>query len=367
MLKTSLLIGLALLGLSNETPAENQPNVILIMTDDQGIGDFGCTGNPVIETPNIDAMSRRSLRMERFYVSPVCAPTRACLLTGRYNYRTRVVDTYQGRAMMEPAEITLAEIMQDHGYATGIFGKWHLGDNYPLRPMDQGFQRSVVHRGGGIGQPSDPIEAAGKYTDPILMDNGSPRQFTGYCTDIYYRCASQFIRKCVHDKKPFFVYLPDNCPHGPFDDAPQHWMKRYEGTNLANDQFPVSQGEPLPKRFDALKRKQIFSMISNIDQNIGTLYQLLDELGIREDTMVLFMTDNGPNGNRYRCSLRGRKTSVYEGGIRTLFLWDWPTLGKTERSSAAMAAHIDLTPTLYTPVTSQLPKIILTVEVFYPF
>ena len=366
MLKTSLLLGLALIGLDNAAVGQTQPNMILIMTDDQGIGDFGCTGNPLIETPNIDAMSRRSLRMERFYVSPVCAPTRACLLTGRYNYRTRVVDTFQGRAMMEPSEITVAEIMQEHGYATGIFGKWHLGDNFPLRPMDQGFQRSVVHRGGGIGQSSDPIEAAGKYTDPILIDDGFPRPFKGYCTNVYYRCASQFIRKCVQNQKPFFVYLPDNCPHGPFGDTPQGWMKYYKGINLENDQFPASQGEPLPKRTDTLKRRQIFSMISNIDQNIGKLYELLDQLGIRENTIVVFMTDNGPNGNRYRCSLRGRKTSVYEGGIRTLFLWDWPAIDPTARSSSAVAAHIDLAPTLLQACNIPIPKNLFDGRSFLP-
>jgi len=139
---------------------KDRPNVILIITDDQGYGDLGVMGNPVIQTPNIDAMARRSGSMTNFHVHPVCAPTRACLMTGRYNYRTRVVDTYVGRAMMEPEEVTLAEILRDAGYETGIFGKWHLGDNYPMRPKDQGFTESLVHRGGGIGQPADPRPAA---------------------------------------------------------------------------------------------------------------------------------------------------------------------------------------------------------------
>ena len=344
---------------------QDRPNVVLIMTDDQGIGDFGCTGNPVIQTPHIDAMAKRSLRMNRFYVSPVCAPTRACLMTGRYNYRTRVVDTFNGRAMMEPDEITLAEILRDHGYRTGIFGKWHLGDCYPMRSNDQGFQRSLVHRGGGIGQSSDPIKAAGRYTDPILIEDGRPKPFQGYCTDIYYENAFQFIREAVQDEQPFFVYLPDNCPHGPFEDVPQDWMDVYEGVDVGNDQFPPSQGEPLRKQANLKKRKQIFSMISNIDENIGKLFTLLDKLQVRENTIVIFMTDNGPNGNRYRCSLRGMKTSVYEGGIRTLFLWDWPRLGEQERSSDVVAAHIDLLPTVLEACRIEPPQVRLDGRSFY--
>ena len=346
MIIKSCIAGLLLLCFLTPLMGQTQPNVILIMTDDQGIGDFGCTGNPIIKTPHIDAMAKRSLRMQRFYVSPVCAPTRACLLTGRYNYRTRVVDTFAGRAMMEPTEITLAEIMRDNGYRTGIFGKWHLGDCYPTRSIDQGFTRSVVHRGGGIGQSSDPLGAEGKYTNPILIDDGVPKPFKGYCTDVYYENAFQFIRQCAQDRKPFFVYLPDNCPHGPFLDVPQDWMNHYETVDVGNDQFPASQGEPMQRNANMQKRRQIFSMISNIDENIGKLYHLLDDLNLRQNTMVIFMTDNGPNGNRYRCSLRGMKTSVYEGGIRTLFLWDWPKLGHDERSSNTMAAHIDLLPTI---------------------
>ena len=345
--------------------AESRPNVVLIMTDDQGIGDFGCTGNPVIQTPHIDAMAKRSLRLNRFYVSPVCAPTRACLMTGRYNYRTRVVDTFNGRAMMEPTEITLAEVLRDHGYRTGIFGKWHLGDCYPMRANDQGFQRSLVHRGGGIGQASDPLEAAGQYTNPILIDDGEPKRFEGYCTDVYYENAFAFMREAAKANEPFFVYLPDNCPHGPFEDVPEDWMKAYEGVDLGNDLFPTSLGEPLRKQANLKKRKQIFSMISNIDENIGQLYSLLDELKIRDNTIVIFMTDNGPNGNRYRCSLRGTKTSVYEGGIRTLFLWDWPRLGKRKRTSDVVAAHIDVFPTLLEACHIPLPPVELDGRSFY--
>jgi arylsulfatase A-like enzyme len=157
-----------------------RPNVILIMTDDQGYGDLGVHGNPIIRTPNIDAMAKRSAVLPNFYVSPVCTPTRASLMTGRYNYRTRAIDTFRGRAMMDTAEVTIAELLKDAGYATGIFGKWHLGDCYPMRPIDQGFEMSLVHRGGGIGQPSDPPGAEDKYTDPVLFRNGQAEAASGY-------------------------------------------------------------------------------------------------------------------------------------------------------------------------------------------
>ncbi|QGQ25004.1 sulfatase-like hydrolase/transferase [Gimesia benthica] len=166
-----LLLALCL-GSPAALSAAQHTNVILIMTDDQGGWDYGFLGNKILNTPNLDKMAAGGARMSRFYVSPVCTPTRANLMTGRYNYRTRAIDTYIGRAMMEPEEVTIAEVLKPAGYRTGIFGKWHLGDSYPMRPQDQGFQEVLVHRGGGIGQPSDPPEGAGKYTDPVLFHNG---------------------------------------------------------------------------------------------------------------------------------------------------------------------------------------------------
>src|SRR6186997_3145246 len=151
-----------------------RPNIVLVMTDDQGYGDLGVHGNPIIRTPNIDAMAKKSSVLPNFYVSPVCTPTRACLMTGRYNYRTRAIDTFRGRAMMDTSEVTIAEMLKPAGYATGIFGKWHLGDCYPMRAIDQGFEMALVHRGGGLGQPSDAPGFEDKYTDPELYRNGRP-------------------------------------------------------------------------------------------------------------------------------------------------------------------------------------------------
>jgi len=322
------------------------PNVVVVITDDQGYGDFGFNGNPILRTPNLDAMEAASAKMTQYYVSPVCAPTRACLMTGRYNYRTRCIDTYIGRAMMDPEEKTLAERLFEAGYATGIFGKWHMGDNYPLRAMDQGFEEALVLRGGGIGQPSDPIGAEGKYTDPTLFHNGQPVEMKGYCTDIYFDHALKFMQQSKERNRPFFVYLPTNAPHGPFHDVPQKEYEYYKSRNLANDQFPQSKGHRLPKNADLDKRARIFAMIDNIDQNIGKLRQGLASMDLLDNTLILFMVDNGPNGRRYVAGHQGMKSHVHEGGIRSPLLLHWPARLKPGTSSNTVTAHIDIAPTI---------------------
>ena len=326
--------------------ANQSPNMVLIMTDDMGYGDLGVAGNPVIRTPNLDALFRRSASMSTFYVSPVCAPTRASLMTGRYNYRTRCIDTYVGRAMMDPTEVTIAEILGENGYATGIFGKWHLGDCYPMRPMDQGFQESLVHRGGGIGQPSDPPGGEGKYTDPILFRSGVAEQQTGYCTDVYYTNAMRFIEDSVREQRPFFVYLPDNCPHGPFHDVPAADLAAYQKMDLENSAFPQDQGHKLPAEADVDKRARIFAMVTNVDRNIGRLQEKLESLGISDNTIVIFMVDNGPNGRRYVAGFKGNKSTVWEGGIRSPFFVQWPERLQAGHVSDIPSAHIDVLPTL---------------------
>ncbi|QDU45683.1 Arylsulfatase precursor [Symmachiella dynata] len=336
--------------------AADRPNVILIMTDDQGYGDLGATGNPLIRTPNIDAMAKRSAQMERFYVSPVCAPTRACLMTGRYNYRTRAIDTYIGRAMMETDEVTIAEMLGAAGYATGIFGKWHLGDNYPIRAMDQGFQESFVIRGGGIGQPSDPPGGEGKYTDPILFHNGQEAPQTGYCTDLYFDAAMNWIETQHDSRTPFFAYIPTNAPHGPFDDVPETEYAQYKKVDLGNDQFPQETGHRLPKKANQDKRARIFAMISNVDANVGRLFEKLDALKITDNTVVIFMVDNGPNGMRYVAGMRGMKSRVHEGGVRSPFYVHWPARLKAGQSSDRIAAHIDVLPTLLDACEVPVPE-----------
>ncbi|MCG3195621.1 MAG: hypothetical protein GHCLOJNM_00087 [bacterium] len=318
-----------------------RPNIVLIMTDDQGYGDFGFTGNPVIGTPNLDRLAGEAVFLTNFYVSPVCTPTRACLMTGRYNYRTRAIDTYRGRAMMDPEEITIAEILRSSGYKTGIFGKWHLGDCFPMRAMDQGFEESLVLRGGGLRQPSDPPESGG-YFDPILFRNGEPVQTKGYCTDIFTDAALEFVEK--NREQPFFLYLPYNCPHTPLL-LPDEYYNRYKGKDLSPARFPAT-GYPIGEEYDPDVTAKVYGMVTNIDDNIGRMLAKLDELHLAENTVVVFLTDNGPQQTRYKAGFRGHKASVYEGGIHVPCLVRWKGKLESGKKVDTPLAHIDMTPTL---------------------
>lgn len=324
--------------------AAERPNVIVIMSDDQGGGDYGFVGNDVIRTPELDAMHQRSGFLNRFYVSPVCAPTRASLMTGRYNYRTRCIDTFVGRAMMDSDEVTMAEFLREAGYRTGIYGKWHLGDNYPLRAMDQGFQDSLVHRGGGIGQPSDPIGAEGKYTDPTLFKNGVETPMKGYCTDIYFDAAMDFISNSAKDGENFFTYIPTNAPHGPFHDVPQELYEEYLKTDFSP--ILINKLKPARQKQEHDKLARIAAMITNIDENVGRLFEKLDALGIRQNTIVIYLNDNGPNSMRYVGDMLGMKTHVDDGGIRSPLLFHWPAKVSARKTSDALCAHIDVLPTI---------------------
>ncbi|MEM7385249.1 MAG: arylsulfatase [Verrucomicrobiota bacterium] len=329
--------------LSSLACANDRPNVILMMTDDQGIGDFGINGNPLIETPNIDAMAAKSGSLTTFYVSPVCSPTRASLMTGRYNQRTRCIDTWLGRSMMEPDEFTLAEALKAAGYRTGLFGKWHLGDCYPMRPQDQGFDQVLMHRGGGLAQPSEPLENEGRYTDPILFDeSGEAVKTKGFCTDVYFDAALEFIAD--GSEKPFFIYLPTNAPHGPYHDVPEELRKHYMTKDLTVLQAEPPTGPRKAKMQDQLAR--IAAMITNEDLNVGRLMAHLKENNLLDNTMVIRMNDNGPNSMRYVGKLRGMKTNVHEGGVRSPFWWHWPARIPSGTKVDALTAHIDVMPTI---------------------
>ena len=327
------LIPLVLLPLAcgSDDEAPDKPNIILIMTDDQGWAQLGSHGDPVLQTPRLDAMAAESVEMTRFYVSPVCAPTRAALMTGRYNYRTGVVDTYLGRAMMAPDEVTIAEMLGDTGYRTGIFGKWHLGDNYPQRTVDQGFQASVVHKGGGIGQPSDP--PGSDYFDPVLFRDGEQESFEGYCTDVYFDEAIRWIGD--GSGEPFFAYIPTNAPHSPYL-VPDSYREPYAAQGLSD------------------KDARIYGMITNIDDNVGRLLDHLESQGLSGNTIFIFMTDNGPTTRLYHAGLRAQKTSVYEGGIRVPFLVRWPDR-LAPRKVESLGAHIDVAPTLLAATGAAAP------------
>jgi arylsulfatase/arylsulfatase A len=342
----ALVVALAYFGVGKSAYAQARPNVILIMTDDQGYGDLGIHGNPIIRTPNIDSMAKKSAVLSSFYVSPVCTPTRASLMTGRYNYRTRAIDTFRGRAMMDTSETTVAELLKATGYATGIFGKWHLGDCYPMRAIDQGFDMALVHRGGGIGQPSDPPGAEDKYTDPILFRNGNAEQTKGYCTDVYFREGMAWASKVRDEGKPFFLYLPTNCPHGPFGDVPDPEYAYYKSQNLAADQYPKTAGNPIPRNYDPDTQARVNAMIENVDQNVGRLLKWLDEKKLSENTVVIFMTDNGRATPGYNAGMRGNKSTVYDGGIKSPFFAYWPGKLQPGVASDRIAMHIDITPTI---------------------
>jgi arylsulfatase len=340
-----LLTGMAgLTGLSGQI--SEHPNVILIITDDQGYGDLGFTGNPHVKTPILDNLAKQSIRFNNFYVCPVSAPTRAGLMTGRYSLRTGVRDTYNGGAMMAPSEVTIAEMLKEAGYATGIFGKWHLGDNYPMRPCDQGFDESLIHLAGGMGQPGDFTtwpRGDSSYFDPVLWHNGKQQKYDGYCSDIFTSNAADFLEK--NRDKPFFCYLAFNAPHTPLQ-VPERYYNMYRDTDPSKG-FE-SDKRPLPQMSekDSEDARRVYAMVTNIDDNIGIILKKLQDLNIAENTVVIYMTDNGPQQRRYNDGMRGLKSSVYRGGVRVPFWVRYPALKRNNIEIEAIAANIDVLPTL---------------------
>jgi len=310
-----------------------KPNVVLVMTDDQGYGDLGCTGNPWIQTPNIDRFYGEAVRLPDFHVSPLCTPTRGALMTGHYPLRNGAWATCWGRSILRRDEVTMADVFAASGYRTGMFGKWHLGDNYPYRPQDRGFQKTVAHKGGGVGQTPD--FWGNNYFDDTYFHNGAPVDHEGYCTDVWFEEAMRFIED--NRDTPFFCYLVTNAPHSPYLVA-ERYRALYEG----NEHIP----EPA-----------FYGMITNIDENFGRLDAKLEELGLRENTILIFMTDNGSSGGctldrgafvtrGYNAGMRGKKGSYYDGGHRAPFFIRWPA-GRMQggRDIDDLVNHIDLLPT----------------------
>jgi len=335
---------------------KQHPNVILIITDDQGYGDLGITGNPHIKTPVLDKFAKESMRFNNFYVCPVSAPTRSSLLTGRYSLRTGIRDTYNGGAIMAPGEVTIAEMLKQADYKTGAFGKWHLGDNYPCRPGDQGFDESVIHLSGGMGQVGDIttwFRGDSSYFNPVLWHNGEQEAYYGYCSDIFTSSAIDFIEK--NKNRPFFCYLAFNAPHTPLQ-VPDTYYQKYKDIDPAagfeDDKRPFTKMSERDKE-DARK---VYAMVSNIDDNIGKLLKKLDDLDINDNTLVIFMTDNGPQQTRYIAGMRGLKGSVYRGGVRVPFFLRYPALFKGNRDIETTAAHIDVLPTLAEICNVEVPR-----------
>ena len=333
--------------------AAGKPNVVLVITDDQGYGDVAAHGNRMIQTPNIDRLHSISVRLTDFHVDPTCSPTRSALMSGRYSTRTGVWHTIMGRSIMSSSELTIAEVFKAAGYATGMYGKWHLGDNYPCRPQDQGFDETFCHGGGGVGQTPDYF--GNDYFGDTYFRNGKPEKAQGYCTDVWFREALSFIEK--NREKPFFTYLSTNAPHGPFLVA-DSYKTPYQKKGV--------QGSMVP----------FYGMITNIDENMGKLMKRLDELNLTENTILIFMTDNGtaagaPRGRRgkqkpagaprawpgFNAGMRGQKGSSYDGGHRVPFFIRWPAGGiKGGRDIETLSAHIDVLPTLAQLCGIKIPK-----------
>ena len=331
----------------NIDEAARRPNIVVVITDDQGYGDLGRHGNSVIRTPRIDALGEESVRLTNYHVDPTCAPTRAALLTGRYSSRTGVWHTIMGRSIIRADEKLLPEILADAGYQTGMFGKWHLGDNYPARPEDRGFQRVTRHGGGGVGQTPD--FWGNDYFDDVYWSAGAPIARNGYCTDVFFDDALAFIEE-NHDR-PFFAYVSTNAPHSPFL-VEERYSRSY-----------AEQGVPDPM-------DKFYGMIENIDDNVGRLIDKLDELGLRENTILIFTTDNGtaagvaPDGapftdsrwGGFNAGMKGRKGSEDDGGHRVPFFLRWPAGGLGEpRDVDALTAHIDVLPTLLGLIGAEVP------------
>jgi arylsulfatase A len=312
--------------------SQAKPNVIIMLTDDQGYGDVGFHSNPYLKTPHIESIARDGIEMTHFFSYPNCAPTRAALLTGRYPYRTGVVGVTQVDHLMNTSEVTLAEILSENGYRTGIFGKWHLGDNCPMRPTDQGFQEALVHKGGGIGQDAGP--PGNTYFDPILEHNNTSKKYQGYCDDIFTDAALDYID--TKSDQPFFVYLTTNLPHFPLQ-VPDKRADRFRKLGLHED--------------NALT----YGMIENIDDNVGRILAKIKKLGIEDNTIIIFLSDNGPRDRRSKNdvypgrwvnNLRGTKTSVYDCGIRVPFMVKWPNRLRKGNKVKTMGTVIDILPTI---------------------
>ena len=356
MKKIHLLTLLFLVFLIGCKKDKTPPNVILIITDDQGYGDLNFTGNPNIITPAMDNFAAESVRFNNFYVSPVCAPTRSSLMTGRYSLRTGVRDTYNGGAIMASSEVTLAEMLKQANFTTGIFGKWHLGDNYPSRPSDQGFDESLIHLAGGMGQVGDFTNYFKKdtsYFDPILWHNNEQKPYKGYCSDIFTENAIEFIEK--NKNNPFFCYLSFNAPHNPLQ-VPDEYYQAYKTLDPIDGIDPeLIPNEKISEKTKDNTRK-VYAMVTNIDDNLKKLFNKVDELGIKDNTIVIFMTDNGPQHARYIAGMKGRKSSVYNGGIRVPFFLRFPAMFSGNQEVNQITAHIDLLPTLSKLCNVEMPR-----------
>jgi arylsulfatase A-like enzyme len=332
---------------------DSRPNIVLVMTDDQGKGDLSCLGNPVLQTPNLDRLYALSTRFTDFHVSPTCAPTRSAIMTGRHEFKNGVTHTILERERMTLNATTLPEVLRQAGYATGIFGKWHLGDEDAYQPGRRGFDEVFIHGAGGIGQAYDcscadtPANQQNVYFDNVIRHNGQFVSTKGFCTDVFFSAALGWIHQQGTSRKPFFAYITPNAPHAPLI-APDKYKSRF-----------------LQAGFDD-KTAALFGMLENIDDNMGRLLASLDKWDLSRNTLLIFMTDNGQapwsgtrNGEQFRPYTAGFKTgkgSPYEGGTSVPAFWRWPGVLGEGVDIPALTAHIDLFPTLAALAGAKTPN-----------
>jgi len=321
-----------------------RPNIILVMTDDQGYGDLACHGNPVIRTPNLDALHSKSTRFTKFQVSPTCSPTRASLLTGRHEFKNGVTHTINERERLALESVTLAGMLKKAGYATGIFGKWHLGDEDAYQPDKRGFDEVFIHGAGGIGQKypgscaDAPPNQQNRYFDPVIKHNGTFVKTKGFCTDVFFQQALGWINQRRKEKLPFFTYLVTNAPHGPFI-APEKYKKRLLDLGLED------------------RLSGFYGMIENIDDNMGIFMKKLAEWNLEEDTLLIFITDNGTAAGHeaFDAGMKGNKGTPEEGGTRVPAFFRWKGAIQEGIDIDRLTAHIDIFPTLTALAEGKLP------------
>jgi arylsulfatase A-like enzyme len=334
--------------------AGGKPNIILIMTDDQGYAQLACHGHPWLKTPNLDALHAQSLRFTRFLVSPTCSPTRSAIMTGRHDLKNGITHTILERERMTLNATILPQVLKIAGYTSGIFGKWHLGDEEAYQPNKRGFDEAFIHGAGGIGQayPCSCADAPdNKYMDPVIRHNGSFVKTHGFCTDVFFTAALGWMKQQKDSGKPFFTYLTTNAPHGPYI-APEKNAKRFTDLGFGKDQAGF------------------YGMIENIDENMGRLAEKLKEWDLYKNTVVIFMSDNGTTGGGsgtpgndlapgypfFNGDQVGLKGSTDEGGVRVPFFIRWDGHINAGRDISTVAAHIDLLPTFAALAGAELPK-----------
>lgn len=329
-MKPILTLGLLVCLLTGNLLANDQkhPNIVVFLADDQGWGDVSHNGNTNLHTPNIDSLVKEGVRFNHFYVGAVCAPTRAAFLTGRYHARTGTTGVSKGEERFNSDEFTVAQAFKAAGYATGAFGKWHNGTQYPNHPNAKGFDEYYGFTSGHWGH----------YFSPMLDHNGTFVKGEGYITDDLTSKAIAFIDQQVKRDKPFFTYLPYCTPHSPMQVPDEYWDR------FSDKKLKMHHRDPEKEQSDHLRAA--LAMCENVDWNVGRVLKKLNELGIEDETIVLYFSDNGPNGFRWNGDMKGKKGSLDEGGVRSPFVIRWTGHIPAGRQVNQVAGAIDLLPTL---------------------